>query len=228
MEKTMDCSSFRDDMMDVLYGEADAETDARFEAHRSACASCRDEILSLANVRQNLQSWSVEARPAPRRFARLGWRPLAAAAAVIVAFSTGLLVAKTEVQMRDGAVVVRYAPSSTGDADLKQELERYMAEQRAEIQSVKSAMSSPQGATPGETVFLRRVQDMIRESEARQAMLLQTGLTEIGQRAEAQRRYDLARISQGFSYLESKTGADVAKTNELMSHILKVSGDGGK
>ena len=31
----MDCTEVREDRMDVLYGEADAETSARFEAHRS-------------------------------------------------------------------------------------------------------------------------------------------------------------------------------------------------
>jgi hypothetical protein len=230
MENTMDCSTFRDDMMDVLYGEADAEVDARFEAHRASCASCRDEITSLAGVRQNLQAWGVEPRleTRRRRFALPSWRPLAAAAAVLVAFTTGLLVAKTDVQMRDGALMVRFAPGA-GEAELKQELTRYMAEQRAEIEAMKASLTtSPGGATPGDTALLRQVQAMIRESEARQAVLFQTGLTEIGQRAEAQRRYDMARISQGFSYLESKTGADVAKTNELMNQILRVSEDGGK
>ena len=48
----MDCAGFRDDMMDVLYGEADAEVSARFEAHRLACGECRQELASLEESRE--------------------------------------------------------------------------------------------------------------------------------------------------------------------------------
>jgi glycosyltransferase involved in cell wall biosynthesis len=43
------------------------------------------------------------------------------------------------------------------------------------------------------------------------------------ERAEAQRRYDLARVSAGLSYLDGKTGQQVARTTELMGYVLQAS-----
>jgi hypothetical protein len=71
--------------------------------------------------------------------------------------------------------------------------------------------------------LLARVAEMIRESETRQSRLLDTSLSDLGQKSEARRRYDLARISAGFSYLEGKTGQQVARTTELMGYVLEAS-----
>ena len=227
----MDCSGFRDDMMDVLYGEADAEVAARFEAHRLACRECRQELSSLEGVRRDLQAWSVDARPArASRWALPSQRYLAAAAALVIAFLTGLGVARTEIAVRDGALVVRYAPSgrTAVPADVAAELARHEAEHKAEIEAVKASFGAPRATTPDETALLRQVRQMLNESEARQAAVMQSGLAELAQRSEAQRRYDLARISAGLSYLESRTASDVARTSEQMKNVLRISQDEGK
>ena len=72
--------------------------------------------------------------------------------------------------------------------------------------------------------LLRSVQEMIRESEARQdgSARRQPRATS-AERAEAQRRYDLARVSAGLSYLDGKTGCRLARTTELMGHVLQAS-----
>jgi hypothetical protein len=232
MEKTMDCSDFRDDMLDVLYGEASEDVAARFATHAESCAACRDDLSGLNGVRQDLQAWGDEsAQPAPRRY----WpqmRGLAIAASLLLAFGAGFLVSHTEV--RDGAVAVRFRDGAPPSGDFPQDLVRQTAENRAAIEALKVSFSGAPGTSGGalpaggrasssEEALLRKVQEMIRASEARQQVVMQTSLSELGQQSDAQRRYDLARISAGLSYLESKTGADVARTNELMSHLVRVA-----
>jgi hypothetical protein len=222
MEKAMDCSVFRDDMMDVLYGEADAEVADRFEAHRGACAACRDELQSLEAVRRDLQSWDTPAVRSPRRFFAPAWRSWTAAAAVLFAFTSGLLVARTEVQVQDGSLQVRFAPASQAPTDVRADLVRH--EVREQLAALKQG--APARVSTEQAASLQEVQEMIRASEARQTVLLRSGLSELWQTAEARRREDIARISAGFSYLESKSAGDVARTNELMrSHILKINED---
>ncbi len=227
----MDCSEFRDDMLDVLYGEADPGVAARFEAHATSCEACREELLSLQGVRRDLQTWGIEPKRAPRRLPVPSLRGLAAAAAVVMAFGAGLAAARLDVQMRDGELAVRFvpaaAPATTTAAVSTVPAEGAPRPALAPLTAARPAAPSsiPTGLPVDQSAFLERVQAMIRESEARQAVIMQASVTELGQRAEAQRRYDLARISAGLSYLESKAGADVARTNELMSHVLKVSQD---
>jgi hypothetical protein len=226
MEKTMDCSGFRDDMMDVLYGEAAPETAERFAAHVSACDACQAELGSLRGVRQDLQAWG-EPRPRARllTFLRLpSMRSMAAAAAIVIAFGAGLLASRS-MQVRDGEVAFRWRGGES--AEMRDQLAKHEAAHQAEIQALKAQLVSTQpgggGPAGDENLNLRRVLELIHESEARQTMLLQTSLSQLGEHTEAQRRYDLAQIAAGLSYLESKTGADIARTNKTMSEILKVA-----
>jgi hypothetical protein len=64
---------------------------------------------------------------------------------------------------------------------------------------------------------------MVRQSEARQDARFSARLAAFGEEAETQRRYDLARVSAGLSYLEGKTGQDVVRTTELMGYVLQAS-----
>jgi Putative zinc-finger len=229
MEKTMDCSDFRDDMMDVLYGEAPPETAERFATHVVACAGCQEEMASLRGVRQDLQAWG-EPRPRARilPFLRVpAIRSMAAAAAIVIAFGGGLLSSRM-VQVRPGEVVIRWQGGE--NTEVREQLAKVEAAHHAEIQAIRAQFASTQqgGGTPGaagvdDTLSMRRVLELIHESEARQTALLQTSISQLGEHAEAQRRYDLAQIAAGLSYLESKTGADIARTNKAMNEALKVA-----
>jgi hypothetical protein len=64
---------------------------------------------------------------------------------------------------------------------------------------------------------------MIHESEAREAERLNASMSEFGERSAAQRRYDLARVSAGLSYLDGKNGQAVARTTELMGYMLQAA-----
>jgi hypothetical protein len=43
------------------------------------------------------------------------------------------------------------------------------------------------------------------------------------ERAEAQRRVDMARVAASLSYLDGRHGQQLARTNELMGYVLAAS-----
>jgi hypothetical protein len=45
----------------VLYGEADKQETAQFDSHLRECASCKEEFLSLAGLRNSVRDWRDEA-----------------------------------------------------------------------------------------------------------------------------------------------------------------------
>jgi hypothetical protein len=67
------------------------------------------------------------------------------------------------------------------------------------------------------------MEEMVRQSEARQEAKVSARLLAMSENAETQRRYDLARVSAGLSYLDGKTGQDVVRTTELMGQVLQAS-----
>jgi hypothetical protein len=75
----MECERFRDDGLDVLYGDADAATIRRVDEHHAVCASCRDEMAALRRVRRDLAAWELPPRgaaPAAGGHSRWpGWPP---------------------------------------------------------------------------------------------------------------------------------------------------------
>jgi len=91
-----------------------------------------------------------------------------------------------------------------------------VAELRAEVKSLPIALRD-------DSAVLGQIDARIRQSEARQAVILKERLTDLADQTDAQRRYDLARVSAGLSYLDGRTGQTVARTTELMGYVLQAS-----
>lgn len=213
----MDCETLRDDLLAMLYGEADAAAQARFGAHQAGCAACREELASLARLRRTLSSWRVPEQAAPRvASAFASWRGMAAAAGLLAALGGALGVS--------GALAFRLGRESARVSAL---LAEHELRHRRELAALEARIGRPAAtqavSTRDDAALLERVGQMVRQSEARQGQLLAASLRDIGRQSEAQRRYDLARISAGFSYLEGKTGQQVARTTELMGYVLEAS-----
>ena len=106
----MDCDAFRDEMMDLLYGEAPPAVAQRLEAHEAACPGCREELASYRRLRRGLAAWRVpaelEARARPRAVAR---PYLAAAAALLLLVGGGLVLRGSEVRYEAGRYVCERA-----------------------------------------------------------------------------------------------------------------------
>jgi hypothetical protein len=225
----MECDGFRDERMDVLYGEADAATVRRVDGHHAVCASCREEMAALRRVRRDLVAWKLPEVLAPRRarFRRpAAW--LAGAAAVVAALGAGFLLSGSDLRRDKGALTLRWG---SGAGDLETALARQEARHRAEMAALRAALSPALSATeaaaerrPGsDEALLRRMEEMVRQSEARQDARFTARLAALSDKAETQRRYDLARVSAGLSYLDGKTGQDVVRTTELMGQVLQAS-----
>jgi hypothetical protein len=207
----MQCEDIRDDVLDVLYGEASAETERRVAEHQAGCRMCREEMAALRRVRRDLRAWRMPLGLGAAVSRRV-WpvRRLAAAAAVLLALGT--LGLSRPVQR-------------TALAFAAPETRRLMAEQedrhRRELASLRSDLE--RAAEARERALLTRVEAMVRDSEARQSVVLQARLGEFSQSVEAQRQYDLAQVSAGLTYLDGKSGLQAARTAELMGHLLLAS-----
>lgn len=214
----MDCSVVRDEAMDVLYGEARAETVRLVEEHLAVCGSCREEMEALRRLRQDLRAWKL---PELRRltFPRSrAPRLLAAAAALALAIGGGLGLSGSELRYEEGRFAFRLGRAG---GDVERRLAEQEARHDAQLAALRSAIAGASSAD--EPAVLRRVEEMIRASEQRQAVALRASLAELGDKTEAQRRYDLARVAAGLSYLDGRAGQNVARTTELMGYFLEAS-----
>ncbi len=222
----MDCTVLRDEMLAVLYGEADPATVRRVEEHHAVCAACREEMASLRTLRRDLAAWTVPEfsrasvrRPGPRLY-----RGLAAAAALLLALGGALGLSGAELRVADGRWSFRLGRS----ADVERLLAEHEARHLRELATLKAAVAAlpataPSGASGNDAALLAKVHELVGESEARQAVVLSASLTDMLERSEAQRRLDLARMSAGFSYLDGRTGQQVARATELMGAVLQAS-----
>lgn len=215
----MDCErigdgGLRDGMMDVLYGEADAAARARVEAHLAACPACREEMARLRALRRDLGAWRLPvARPAftPRGMVLPRW--LAAAALVLLGLGATLGAA--------GYVSLRRAlVAQEGRAS---ELER---RHREAVQALAAAREARPAAPDAAALLARldaRIDEKLRASESRRGEWVERRLVDWEERAEAQRRVDMARVAASLSYLDGRHGQQLARTNELMGYVLEAS-----
>lgn len=214
----MECSVLRDERLDVLYGEADPETLRRVREHLGLCAACRDEMRALGELRHTLASWKRPPRPRGLGASPRPWAFLAAAALLLLALGGALGLAGSELTYENGAFRFRLGRA---DTDLPRLLEEQEARHRQEIRSIEASLKG--APARNEQALLAQVGQMIRASESRQTQLLEARFADFDERTEARRRYDLARISAGLSYLDVKSGQHVARTTELMGYVLKAS-----
>ncbi|MGE0452901.1 MAG: anti-sigma factor [Vicinamibacteria bacterium] len=228
----MDCTTARERSVELLYGEADAETRGLLEEHHAACEACRADIEALRGVRRTLGQWklpfSVE-RPVrlelPRRASR--WPLVAAAAGLILATGLSLRLANARVELRGGPLQFSLGGPSASqiEARLAAQEKRHNDELwalAARVEQVAAVPAAGEGAPAGDET-LAELRRLVSLESRRQQQELRASLARYEERAEARRRYDLARVSAGLSYLEGRTGQQVARTTELMNYVLKAS-----
>ena len=202
----MECTTLRGELMEVLYGEGSPATVRSVEAHCSACAACRDELKAMRRVREDLAAWrlpEVTRRTTHRgRWGGVRVWVLASAAALLAALG--------------GAVGF-----SVAAARFTREMDAREALVRKEIDAVRAEVR----AIPArdDQAVLAQVEERIQQAEARQNGLLHARLTDLADRTESQRRYDLARMSAGLSYLDGRTGQSMARATQLMGYVLQAS-----
>lgn len=219
----MECAVVRGEMMEALYREASAEASRRVDQHVAVCAACREERAALRRVRRDLGAWKLPELTRSRGATASRPRfqaPLAAAAGLVLALSAGFAFSGSELRLEEGRFALRLGRG----ADALGELRAAELRHRRQLDELRAAIvpvAAPAGG--GDAAVLERVQALLRESEERQAQRLDAQLRELSTRTQAQRRYDLARVSAGLSYLDGKTGQHVARTTELMGYVLQAA-----
>jgi hypothetical protein len=216
----MDCDAYRDDMLDALYGEGGEAALRRAQEHQSSCADCRREMADLRQLRADLAHWRLPellgaAPAAPPRRRALPF-VLAAAAALVVGLGGGLALGGAELRRDEGGFALRVgrAADARAVAEMEQRHRADVAALRAELAAVRPA---------DERQILATVADMIHASELRQEQARLDSVRVLRARADAQREYDLARMSAGLAYLDGKAGLQAARTTELVGHLLQAS-----
>jgi hypothetical protein len=226
-----------------VYDEVGDAERARIEQSLAHCARCRNELAALRDVRRDLGAWTPpepgsivqlpEAPPAPRLvwFSNPVWAPLAAAAMLILAFATA--VANVEVRYGPEGFVVRtgqagaagpgqaagpVAVSSQSDQVWRTELSAMEERLRREMRAAP-AVQPASSRTMGDAEVLRRVRELLGESETRLQQEFALRLTQNARETEQQRRADLIRIAASFDQMSGLTGAELRRNGEALQQM---------
>jgi hypothetical protein len=183
----------------------------------------------------------------PRRW----WTVPAFAAAAVLVLAAAAGLARLEVRYDANGFAVQTGVSASpasagslptaldrsgrGDAEgtpwrteltaLEKQLRREFADAHAGLVPAASNSNgmAPVSSRTSDQEVLKRVQQLIDESEIRQQRNLALRMTEVSRDFSLQRQADLVQIQQGFGRLEGRTEAEAARARELMNYILRVS-----
>ena len=130
----MNCHHYETDLNDAIDGTLDAAAVTALEAHLAGCAQCRamaDDFRTIRAAARTLErhvpparTWhriaaAVEADRRSRAFAWFSWRPLAAAAAVVVMLSGTWLMLRPATQTAAPSSATAATESSSTDFDVQ-------------------------------------------------------------------------------------------------------------
>lgn len=149
----MDCSEFRDQWSEWHDDRLAAEAGRAMAGHRSGCAACRRYDHQMRAMLAGLAALPLPGSTVPETPAArsVRWRPLAVAAALVLAFGAGLLVQQALDSGRAGQAVetVALEPGGTREVQLAFSTPR-------ELESVEFAVELPAGVRlagrPGERI----------------------------------------------------------------------------
>jgi hypothetical protein len=239
----------RESLIGFLYGELPQDEARAFEAHLAMCDVCRDEVVGLRAVRDDLLAWAPpECRElpsswadAPRVITPMGrmraWMPafgLAAAAMLVLGVSAAIanleirydaqgLVVRTG---RAAAEPVRASATSPGAASV------VTAQDLAELEARLRLTFAEPGTQPAvQTVGLssanpqltRDMRRLIEETEQRVRQEMAVRLTDLYNEWNATRQADLLRVQQVVQGVQTRTDAEMAQTRDAVTRLMLVS-----
>jgi len=240
MTATLSCEALRDDIIALLYEDGDSAEKTRARDHLAQCVPCRAEYSELKGVRKALGGWSLpisaplpQARPTSRWFAT----GLAAAAGLILGIGVALagrgLLSQTPSPVAVAAAGAEGTRQFVSFDQLQEALKAQESRHQAELADLRHSLTLAEtpvsnGGTAGAlkaasnlspTAFER----LLKASEERQARMVEARLAGLRTESDLQRQYDMAQIAAGLAYIDSRTGADAARTSELMKNLVRVT-----
>ncbi len=247
MTANLSCEAMRDDVVALLYDDGDLAERSRARDHLAQCVPCRAEYAELKGVRKTLGGWNLPlAPPLPQARASARWFPigLAAAAGLILGIGgvgvgrNAFLPASAEPRSvaTDPATPTARSSSATKAQlvsydELQDLLRTQESRHQAEIADLRrSFMQTAEASTsPGAAVKTASnaspatIERLLKASEERQARVFEARLAGLRTENDLQRQYDMAQIAAGLAYIDSRTGADAARTSELMKNLVRVT-----
>lgn len=212
----------------------------------SAMRGVRDDLATWVPPQPDLGFQITQAR---RPSLRAWWTPaLGLAAAAVIVLAAALAVANVEVSYGANGFSVRTGWARGGDAGagaregvgvregvrgredavlpaaqitpaVLTAMDRRLTLLETAIRS--AARSSSQRASDSE--ILRRVSDLLAQSESRQQQELALRIAQVIRDVDAQRLADLSRIQQGLGRIDAMTTAEAAAHRDLANYILTSS-----
>ena len=242
MTATPSCEALRDDIIALLYDDGDPAERSRARDHLAQCVPCRTEYSELKGVRKALGGWSLPVAatlPQPRAMVR--WFPagLAAAAGLILGIGVAVAGRNTFFPSAEPGEVV--APPAAGAStaqfvsydQLQEALKTQESRHQAEIADLRRALTNVSETSTGpisgaqlksvSNASPETIERLLKASEERQARLFEARLSGLRTESDLQRQYDMAQIAAGLAYIDSRTGADAARTSELMKNLVRVT-----
>jgi hypothetical protein len=162
------------------------------------------------------------------------------AAAAVLVLAAGAALAHIEVRYGNDGIVLRTGWNRTQAVDVQAETGRTSApgatpvdwKQQADAleRRVRQLESSTPQAVPvsarsdsADAEVLRRLNDLIGQSEKRQARAMGLRLTQLTQDFDARRKIDLALIDQGFARLQTTNVAELRQSRDLMQRMYRAT-----
>ena len=242
MTSNLSCEALRDDIIALLYDDGDHAERMSARDHLAQCVPCRAEYSELKGVRKALGGWTLPlAQQATQRPTRgmVRWFPagIAAAAGILLGIGVAVVGRSTFSPDPTQASMAATSPSSPAAAgqfvsynEMQELLKQQDARHQAEINELRQTLTQVAETTP-QSSGLRAVsnispsafESLLKASEARQARMFEARLAGLRNESELQRQYDMAQIAAGLAYIDSRTGADAARTSELMKNLVRVT-----
>lgn len=193
----------------------------------------------------------ASASPAPAPVRRAAW-PWGLAAAAVLVLAAGAALANIDLRYGPDGLVVRTgwhgAPASappsaasprglTGSAPgtgsgpaaatpVNWEQQAQALERR--VQQLEAALAGQAGAAPAradasDAALLRRVNEIVAQSESRQQRAVAAHLERLTEDINARRKMDLALIDQGLMRLQTTSGAELRQSRDLMQRMYRAT-----
>lgn len=250
MTAPLNCEALRDDIIALLYDDGELAERSRARDHLAACVPCRLEYADLRGVRKTLGNWTLPVPaplPAPRATSYRFPTGLVAAAGILLgiglavagrSFFSPTLSSPAIVAEAPRAPQSQQNPAGNGPAPqfvsydelqniLKSQESKYQAEiaelRQTLTQVAESTTTQGAGARAVSNLSPATVERLLKASEERQARMFEARLAGLRTESDLQRQYDMAQIAAGLAYIDSRTGADAARTSELMKNLVRVT-----
>jgi len=245
-----ECEGLQGDIVALLYDDGEPAERGRAREHLARCVPCRIEYSELKGVRGDLRGWglppSTIAPVVPRKSFGVRYLPAGLAAAAGLVLGIGVSMASrdafspsspTTLEGDSSSAAARLQSPPAAAArfvsydELEQLLQKQESRHQAELNDLRqSLIEVSESVAPAQNalkavsnVSPAVIERLLKQSEERQARMVEARLSSLKTQADLQRQYDMAQIAAGLAYIDSRTGADAARTSELMKNLVRVT-----